>query len=340
MSALFLFASLGVINGFILSIYLFIKEEKRIADIYFGGLILSLCLRIGKSVLAHFNDDLDKLILQIGLSACVFIGPLFYLYSKAIRQNSVKHKRSDLLFLGLLGGATIILGIVFPYRTEPEFWNGIMIQSIYLVWAIFLVLGLYENRAVLTKLFRTPKQLLEEERYIIGIAVSVIFITLTYQTALFLRGFTYIWGSIIFSISFYYLAGRKLLGKKTITPKTNSQAPLENGAQLLAQVELWMNTEKPYLDSKLKLDELASQVNLSRHILSRVLNEEYKFGFSDFIRTHRVNEAKRLIEIRDDLSLEGIGFEAGFNSKSAFFDAFKKVTSQTPAAYKKSIQSK
>ncbi|OEK03978.1 helix-turn-helix domain-containing protein [Roseivirga misakiensis] len=338
MSALFLFASLGVINGFILSIYLFVKKVKRVADIYFGGLILALCIRIGKSVLVHFNDNLDKLILQIGLSACVFIGPLFYLYSKAIQNNSEAHKRSDMLILALFGLATLVLGILYPYRVEPEFWNAYMVRAIYLVWAIFLFLGLYENRAVFSKLWRSPRQLSEEERYVIGIAISIIFITITYQTALYVRGFTYIWGSIIFSISFYYLAGRKLLAKKSITPKNGTPPPLENGKKLLADVEHYMESDKPFLDPKLKLDDLAKQVNMSRHILSRILNEEYEHGFSHFIRNYRVNEAKRLIEVRDELSLEGIGFEAGFNSKSAFFEAFKKVTSVTPAAYKKSIQ--
>ena len=51
-------------------------------------------------------------------------------------------------------------------------------------------------------------------------------------------------------------------------------------------------------------------------------------------------EAKDLIKSRDELSLEGIGYEAGFNSKSAFFEAFKKVTGQTPAAFKKALAEK
>ena len=41
----------------------------------------------------------------------------------------------------------------------------------------------------------------------------------------------------------------------------------------------------------------------------------------------------------DRLSLLGIGFAVGFNSKTVFNTTFKKVTGQTPSEYKKQIGS-
>ncbi len=336
MSALFLFASLGVINGVLLSIYLLTKKGRQIVDIYFGALILALCIRIGKSVLVHFDRDTDKLILQIGLSACLFIGPFFYLYAKSLKNNELKFEQSDGFLLSTLLLAIVVIGLISPYRTNPEFWNLYLVKGIYIVWTVFVVAGLYYTRSLFARAFRAYGQLKSDERYIVGIALAVVFITITYQIALFANGYTYIWGSIIFSISFYYLALRKLLGKQALTPKT-TQAPLEEGDKLLKKVEQFMIDQKPFINPKLKLDDLALQVGMSRHLLSRVLNEEYKHGFSHYVKAHRVNEAKQLIEVRHELSLEGIGFEAGFNSKSSFFDAFKKITSLTPSAYKKTL---
>ncbi len=337
MSFLFLFASLGVINGVLLSIYLMARKQNRVTDMYFAGMMLMLCIRIGKSVLVYFNESTDRLILQVGLSACLFIGPFFYLYTRALQQSESNFKKKDLLLLATLLLAIVTLGLIYPYPSRPEIWNNYMVRGIYVVWAFFLVLGFYQLGSVFKKAWRSPFKLDPRERYILAIALSMLFITLTYQFALFIKGFTYIWGSLIFSLSFYYLAGRVLLSPKPVIPKAGTQPPLENGAALFAQVEELMHTKKPFLNPKLKLDELAVMADLSRHQLSRVLNEEYEHGFSHYIKAHRVNEARRLIKVRHELSLEGIGYEAGFSSKSSFFEAFKKITHTTPSAYKKSL---
>jgi AraC-like DNA-binding protein len=42
----------------------------------------------------------------------------------------------------------------------------------------------------------------------------------------------------------------------------------------------------------------------------------------------------------ENLSLEGIGFEVGFNSKSTFFATFKKIKEVTPAQFKSKLLKK
>ncbi|MFT4569039.1 MAG: hypothetical protein ACI9FN_004009 [Saprospiraceae bacterium] len=46
-------------------------------------LMLTLSLRIGKSVLLYFNPALDEAWKQLGLSACLFIGPVLFMYIDA-----------------------------------------------------------------------------------------------------------------------------------------------------------------------------------------------------------------------------------------------------------------
>lgn len=329
-----------MINGILFSSYLIVRKQKPVTDIYFAGMILMLCIRIGKSVLVYFNETTDRLILQIGLSACLFIGPFFYLYTRALHKEENSFKKKDQVLLSLLFISILTLGIIFPYPGHPQIWNGYMVRGIYIIWAIFLLMGLYQLRNVFKKAIQSPLKLEYKERYLLAIGLSMLFISLTYQFALFIKGFTYIWGSLIFSLSFYYLAGRALLRQKPVIPKTSPTPPLENGARLLTRVEEVMQSKKPFVNQKLKLDELAVMTHMSRHQLSRVLNEEYSHGFAHYIKTHRVNEAKQLIEVRHELSLEGIGYEAGFSSKSSFFEAFKKITGSTPAAYKKSLSAK
>ena len=334
MSILFLLASLGVVNGMLLGFCLVIKTKNTIIDRYFGLLLLALSIRIGKSVFFYFDREVDLLILQIGLSACVFIGPFFYLYSRALQQHEQDFKRKDgLLLLGLLV-AIVGIGLRFPYRSFPEIWNGYIIYGVYAIWILFTLLGLYFSGKMLRGVIFSPKKMTGRQQYVAATTVAMLFITCTYQAALFV-GVTYIWGALIFSFTFYYLLGRALLTKRSVTPKAPAQL-LENGTELLKRVNDLMERQKPFVNQRLKLDELAVLADMSRHTLSRVLNEVYKHGFSHYIKEHRVNEAKQLIATRPDLSLEGIGYEAGFNSKSAFFEAFKKIANCTPAEYKRS----
>ncbi len=333
MSFLFLFASLGVINGFLLSIYLLIKSANSILPKYFGLLLLALVIRIGKSVFFYFNREVDLLILQIGLSACVFIGPFFYLFFKSLQKGDTSMRRNDAMMLALLFLVIIVVGIIYPYRVYPQIWNGYIIYFIYTIWVLFIFLGLYHVVNIVKSELKDGIKPKKQLWYIIAIAMSVVFITLTYQLALFVK-ITYIWGALLFSFSFYYLLGRVILNKHALIPKLATQK-LENGKQLLAKVDQIMANEKPFRSQGLKLDDLAVKSGMSKHLLSKVLNEVYLDGFSHYVKEYRVNEAKSLIVERKDLSLEGIGYEAGFNSKSAFFDAFKKVANCTPAEYKK-----
>ncbi|RXM42253.1 hypothetical protein BOW55_20770, partial [Flavobacterium sp. YO12] len=77
---LFFLSALGVFNSVVLSFYfLFFKQNKAKSDLFLGLLLLSLSLRIGKSVFYNFNPQLSKTYLQIGLSAC-FLMVLYYIF--------------------------------------------------------------------------------------------------------------------------------------------------------------------------------------------------------------------------------------------------------------------
>lgn len=338
MNFLFLFASLGVINGLIVSIYLFTKKEKSVSEIYFAGLILTLCIRIGKSVIHSFFPDTDKMILQLGLSACIFIGPFFYLYLKSIQKQQTKFHKKDLSLLAVLLIGITVFGILFPYKTYAHYWNPQTVQAIYFVWAIFTVLGIVQFYKIVNTSLLTFWKLKGERQYLMVIVIGVTFITLTYQFALYV-GFTYLWGSFIFSILFYVLAYRALTKEKSIAPKPVVKK-LNNGEEILEQLNRLMEKEKLHLKQDLKLEDIANKTEISRHVLSQVLNDVYGHGYSNYIKKYRVNEAKILIATRAELSLEGIGYEAGFRSKSSFFDAFKAFTNLTPGAYKKELDGK
>ena len=75
-------------------------------------------------------------------------------------------------------------------------------------------------------------------------------------------------------------------------------------------------------------------MNISSHELSRLINENLNSSFTEFINEYRVEEAKQLIAINANYTIEAIGNQSGFNSKSAFYKAFKTYTGTTPAKFK------
>ncbi|MEM7573202.1 MAG: helix-turn-helix domain-containing protein [Bacteroidota bacterium] len=331
-AALFLFGSLGVINGLLLGTFLLSRGTRQPTATYFGGLLLVICIRIGKSIVVHYDNNVDRLVLQIGLSACIFIGPLFYLYLRSSIRKERSLQRQDLLGLLLLAVFVILGGSLYPYRSFPNWWNDYFIHIIYFVWAFFTLWGLYEARHFLAKVWKNLRQLNAKDRHLLGVVLAVLFISCTYFFALYIQGFTYLWGSLIFTAVFYYLMISELRRR---FPRRRQRPVLSTDHQPLQELDQIIDAQKLHRNAKLKLADLAAAVGWTPHQLSHLLNEHYPHGFAHYINGKRVTEAQRLILGTSHLSLEGIGYEAGFNSKSSFYAAFRKHTGLTPAEFKK-----
>ncbi len=97
-----------------------------------------------------------------------------------------------------------------------------------------------------------------------------------------------------------------------------------------------MEDEKPYLDSDLRLNDIAKTLDISRHHASQVINEHFKMNFFDFVNQHRIREAEKLLLQKNHvLNVRAIAYQSGFNSRASFYKAFKKLTGITPKEYRR-----
>ena len=86
----------------------------------------------------------------------------------------------------------------------------------------------------------------------------------------------------------------------------------------------------------LSLWVLARHVGASPNNVSQVLNERIGKSFFDFINDHRISEAtQRLVET--DETVLTVTYDVGFNSRSSFYSAFKRMTGHTPTSYRKNM---
>ena len=108
--------------------------------------------------------------------------------------------------------------------------------------------------------------------------------------------------------------------------------------QILKAISNQMNDEKYFKRSSASLSGLAKSINESTHHVSQVINEKLNQSFFEMLASYRVDEAKLILrtELGKKLTIEEVAERVGYNSKSAFNTAFKKLTSQTPSVYRDS----
>lgn len=98
-----------------------------------------------------------------------------------------------------------------------------------------------------------------------------------------------------------------------------------------------MDQEKPYLNADLTLPLLAQALSVSPNYLSQTLNEHLDVSFFEFVAAYRISHARALLAdpANSNMAILDVAMESGFNSRSAFYSAFKNHTGMTPAQFKR-----
>ncbi len=294
-----------------------------------------ISIRIGKSVFFFFNPLLFQTYLQIGLSACFLIGPSLYFYIKSGLENYTQIPKLWSYVYGLLVLVIVVGGLLYPYMKFPNEWRNFVIPYIiYGNWTLFTGMSCY--------LFWKSKERFKEKPLfwivIIGNCAILIAYILSYMNVI--RG-SYISGSIMYSfilyLSLFLLFKNK--NKSNVERYKNRKIGDEQANAMLAKMENIIESSGIYKNPELKISNLAQRLNVSSHLLSQLLNDNLGKSFSTYINEYRINEAVKKIINEPYIKIEEIGYEVGFNSKSAFFTAFKKIKNTTPLKYREALLS-
>jgi len=339
---LFFFSALGAFNGLLLGLYfLFFIRNKEAFHPFLGLLLLLLSIRIGKSTFLYFNSNLFEFFIQLGLSACFLIGPALFLYVvSATNEKSWSNKNWWVHLVPFLLLITVI-SYIYPYYDNLLLWKKYLIQGIYWQWFVYLLFsGLY-IRNVLKKFFSKKLKLIQNEIWIVSVFIGVLIIWVAYNTTAYT---SYIAGAISFTFILYILFLVFILRKNKIEKPIRVKEKYVDkriddfsANTHLKKLDRLMKEDKLFKNANLKSSDVAKEVHLTTHQLSQLLNDNFGKSFPVFINEYKISEAKSMIVHGNNFTLEAIGYECGFNSKSTFYTTFKKVTGTTPAKYRQQL---
>jgi AraC-like DNA-binding protein len=125
------------------------------------------------------------------------------------------------------------------------------------------------------------------------------------------------------------------IGQQTTT---NTSLLNENEIKYyLQQLEQLVHEEKVYIDSLLSLRQVAEKIGLHPNRLSWLLNEQLHKNFNEYINAFRLEtfKTKALDPKNKHITILGLAYESGFNSKTSFNSYFKKMEGITPTAWVK-----
>lgn len=116
-----------------------------------------------------------------------------------------------------------------------------------------------------------------------------------------------------------------------------AKTPLGPGARarIRRKLEAALANEDIYMNGDLALRTLSESLNESPHYVSQVISQDLHTTFYDLLNQRRIDAAMRRLRESPDETVLAIALSVGFNSKSAFHAAFRRVTGMTPSDYRK-----
>jgi TolB-like protein/AraC-like DNA-binding protein len=99
----------------------------------------------------------------------------------------------------------------------------------------------------------------------------------------------------------------------------------------------YFNEEEPFLNPQLNLKLVADDLESTTNKISYVINTAFQLNFNDFINSYRLKHFKTIAldPKNSHLTILGLAYDSGFNSKSVFNTYFKKIEGLTPRAWLK-----
>ena len=364
-----IFLTLGLAQAcFLIIVLLSIGKSNTEANRYMAFLVMAVLLLIGYELGESFHLSYVNTVLKIlSISSALLIGPCLFLYFKTLLQPLVAYRVKPIFhfipysfLLAIL--TTIEMGFSGITDLPDEFLPGYILpiealkltHLIAYLYASYHLVSRYARNQAGIRLQRRAKYPLMWFRALLLIFSGILVLSLFYFIFIkFLdvelpiggpRSIAAVFVALIYLIAFVAIRFPILISvndQEVIIYRLEKYktSPLDKEGIRKCKEKLihFMEDQKPYLDEKLKIETLAQAVDIPKHYLSQIINQEFEKSFQEFVNHYRVQEfKKRITDPRSSQkTILAIAYESGFNSKASFNRIFKSLMSMTPNEYKK-----
>ena len=368
------FQLLIILQGLLFGFLLLYKSKVRKAS-YLGAFILILSLSMVHyflldTGLGEVYEDAHFLPTALNLLIYSFL----YLY---VSDLTSKNKKIHwwVFYPAILDLVIQIIVFFMPNSTiKDEIWHvQVFIRGFFnLVWSFFIVFKmiymLYKRKKVIHE--NEEYKAIKWALYLLYTMLSFEFLALLHFVFGFSLGFGYredIKTFMVFygSIFVYWVTLKVFFHEKTIAlfptleikdrtqVKTTSQVVkddeievineevdnLTEFEEIVGEAEQLISSKALFKKPDLTILDISRGLDLHHRKLSKAINLIKGENFNTYINRFRVAEAKEMLinSKYKHWSVEGIGQEVGFKSKSSFYGAFKKFENTTPLRFKQQV---
>ena len=315
-----IFSSIAVTScAFLASYFLFVKNEHRLKDSALGFLFVAIALRIVKSIFYYVLPEIATIGIALGFFGFACIGPLALTYFSFSQNNS--NKLNSLIYLHLIFP---IVGFVIIMSNRNLGYDMYLLANI----SLASYLGYIGAK------FIYKSNLSSKWRKVLFYALVALSAILIYQ----LVGQTinsYAIGIGLSSLVLYFLFFYAL-HSPTVIKKPNKALP----QQLLQKIRSAIEEDNIYLQPAITLAQFSEAIETPTYLVSKATKSIYNKSFPEVINSFRIKTITKKLSEPDyaNEKIEDLAYDVGFNTSSAFYNAFKKETSMSPRAYQKMVQ--
>ena len=363
----------GFLMSIFLGLLIIGKKNKLPSDKFLFCIFIVYAITIGGTYIDEYNSVNNyplHYLLNVSWLFMFLHGPLLWFYTKFLTEENMKLKYIHLLhfapfviysvfhyfnFISLPPSEKIILFNSHATRLAPKIGTFLISLSIVVYYIVVLNLIKKHRKNIQNKFsyienidLKWLKTFTISSLVIFSLSVLLFnlnnYFHFTEDHKLSLIAFSFSTVFIFYIGYFGIKQGRIFTG----TPIIDSEQPIQNSRKdktnsiknkdyndIIQRLTLLMEQQQPYLDAEINLARLSSLMKTKPGLISEVLNSSLNQNFFDFINKYRIEEFKLkcLSEENRNLSVIGIAYDCGFNSKAAFYRAFKKFEGISPTAY-------